>query len=718
MRATEEVLLDFSALPSGCDLAHRGLFVDLGEPSDRSVRVRGPKNIASRYDAVEHERSTYAKVTGTELSVQFLGPDEAWPHGTPLVVEPKLLGGGARAVTVVVNGKVAGRTNLTRGQIKQASFTTSDIEILPGQNELSLRFPPQAARGNDVAAEIDWVRIGPPDEDGPYAPPTRAQVTGSFKIDNQLLRGFLLRAPGHVRCIAEVRPGARVRARVGVLGEGQAEVRVVAVRDREPPAVLGSVLAATDSAAPDGTAVKATGVVPIDFEVPAGHSLTTLRFELTRASKGVRVALGEPRLVAAPEATPAAHRSQVTVLVVFGGLPRRFFTREGVVDEPAFNKLVDHALIVPDHRGNSALSGTALAAMLTGTVDHGVAAGCKLSPTTVVLSEALRDAGIRSALFTANPWSTAAHGFDRGFATYEAVLPGDGQPGTKVFELAQNFLQHHTRERSFVVIHARGGHPPWDIGREVLKELPPQNYPGGLDPRHAGELLARARAIPPGVRFTDADRERMWAMHKVALHDSAEAFGQFYTTITRLLEREGNAKSTWILTGDVALDESGAVPFGDGEVLNEPPLYPGLFVLAPDLTPRTSGASTQASMLAAAVLGSFGLAPPQGFAPDALAAADREIATASPLRFAELERRSIAELDHFAWIQQNGDFTRFCDLNLEVQCPTDVRSAYPLASYALAQRTRTFSAARRVPRCIPADLDATMQSAIHAWGRR
>ena len=243
------MLLDFASLPTGCDVAHRGLFVDLGEPSDRTARVRSPKNVTPRYEAVEHERSTFARVTGTELLTNFLGPDEAWPRGTPLVVEAKLHGGGARSVTVVINGKIAGRTALSRGQSKLALFHTSDLEITPGQNDLALRFPPQAARGNDVAAEVDWVRIGPADEEGPYAPPTRAQISGSFKVDGQLLRGFLLRAPGHVRCVTDVRPGARLRARVGVLGEGQAELRVVASRDREAPQVLGNFVVATDSAA-------------------------------------------------------------------------------------------------------------------------------------------------------------------------------------------------------------------------------------------------------------------------------------------------------------------------------------------------------------------------------------------------------------------------------------------------------------------------------------
>ena len=179
--AAEDVLVDFAALPSGCDFAHRGLFVDLGDPNDRTARVRGPKTVTSKYEAVEHERSTYARVTGTEITVSFFGPDQAWPKGTPLVLEPRLIGGGARSVTLLVNGRVAGRASLVRGQAKQMRLTTSDIEVLPGRNELTLRFPPQASKGNDVAAEIDWVHLGPPDELGPYAAPTRALSTSSLR---------------------------------------------------------------------------------------------------------------------------------------------------------------------------------------------------------------------------------------------------------------------------------------------------------------------------------------------------------------------------------------------------------------------------------------------------------------------------------------------------------------------------------------------------------
>ncbi len=718
--AAEDVLVDFAALPSGCDFAHRGLFVDLGDPNDRTARVRGPKTVTSKYEAVEHERSTYARVTGTEITVSFFGPDQAWPKGTPLVLEPRLIGGGARSVTLLVNGRVAGRASLVRGQAKQMRLTTSDIEVLPGRNELTLRFPPQASKGNDVAAEIDWVHLGPPDELGPYAAPTRALSTGGFKVDTELLRGLLLRAPGHVRCVTPVSKGARLRARVGAVGEGQAEVRVVVSRDREEPSVLATVKVATESASPEGNVVKATGVVPIDVEVPDGSSLASLRFEVVTASKGVRVVLGEPRMIAPPRPRPEPHASRAVVMVVFGGLPNRYFTREGVSANVELTALANAALILPNHRVTSALSGASLASMLTGTHDHGMAASCKLSPNVVTLPEALRDAGIRSALFTANPWSTQAHQLNRGFSAYEALLPGDGQTGEHVFDLAQDFVQRHAKEKFFVVVHARGGHPPWDIGREVLKELPPKNYPGGIDPKHAGELLAKARSIPPGVRFTDADRERMWAMHKVALEAESQALTRFHRNVTRSVENEDpKAGITWILTGDVALDESGAVPFGDGEALNEAALYPGMFVIGPGIAPSTSVAATESTMIAATVTQAFGLAPPESFATETLLSA-AERPERAHLRYAELERRSIAELSHFAWVYSGGDPVRFCDLSLEAQClpTTDVRFTDPVASYAVASLAQTFLGARKVPRCVPADLDTTMQTALHTWGRK
>ena len=713
------MLVDFAALPSGCDIAHRGLFVDLGEPGNRTARVRGPKSVTSRYEAVEHERSTYARVTGTEITVPFLGPDEPWPKGSPILIEPRLVGGGARSVTVLVNGRVGGRTALVRGQAKQITLTTSDIEVLPGRNELTLRFPPQASKGNDVAAEVDWVHLGVPDDQGPYAAPTRALASGAFKSDTELLRGFLLRAPGHVRCVTPVAKGARLRARVGALGEGQAEVRVVLTRDREPPSVLGTVQVATDSSTPDGTLVKATGVVPIDVEIPEGATLASLRFEVASASKGVRIVLGEPRLVASPHPLPPPRAAQAVVLVVFGGVPNRYFTREGVSAHAELAALADNALILPNHRVASSLSGASLASMLTGSHDHGVAGSCKLSPEAVSLPEALRDAGIRSALYTANPWSTQAHELNRGFASYEAVLPGDGQNGARVFDLAQEFVQHHAKDRFFVVVHARGGHPPWDIGREVLKELPPQNYPGGLDPRHAGELLAKARSIPPGVRFTDADRERMWAMHKVALEAEGQAFIRFHKTVTRAVEQatEGKGNVLWMLTGDVALDEAGAVPFGDGEALNEAALYPGLFVLGSGVAPSTNPAATESTMLASTIIQAFGLPPPAGFQRTTLLAA-AERPEGAHVRYAELERRSIAELSRFAWAYSSGDPTRFCDLSMEAECLTDVRLAYPIASYAVASLAQTFTRERKIPRCVPADLDPTMQTALHTWGRR
>ena len=116
----------------------------------------------------------------------------------------------------------------------------------------------------------------------------------------------------------------------------------------------------------------------------------------------------------------------------------------------------------------------------------------------------------------------APYGFARGWETFVAHSPIEEGPATTVFEDVERWLDGHKDNRFLVVVHARGGHPPWDTTPDE-KDLPPVGYTGSLDAKHAGEMLAKVRKQPSSKLFTDADRERAFALHakRCSAHDAA-----------------------------------------------------------------------------------------------------------------------------------------------------------------------------------------------------
>ena len=136
-----------------------------------------------------------------------------------------------------------------------------------------------------------------------------------------------------------------------------------------------------------------------------------------------------------------------------------------------------------------------MASMLTGSPAraHGVSEpDAMLGPNGITIAEAARQAGVVTAMFTANPTTTATYGFARGWETFTARSPAEDGPATAVFEDVERWLDGHKEDRFLVVIHARGGHPPWDVAGDE-KDLPPAGYTGSMDAKHAGEVLAKVR---------------------------------------------------------------------------------------------------------------------------------------------------------------------------------------------------------------------------------
>jgi arylsulfatase A-like enzyme len=338
------------------------------------------------------------------------------------------------------------------------------------------------------------------------------------------------------------------------------------------------------------------------------------------------------------------------------------------------------------------------------------------APTTV--QEACRQGGAATAMFTANPTTGAAFGFDRGWDTFVAHAPQEEVPALRVFDDAAAWIDQHKGERFFVVVHARGGHPPWDVTPEELKTMPPAGYLGIIEPHRAAEALAKARRHP--ARFKDDDRVRAWALYDRAVDAHDQALGRLAAS---LAGAGRDTDTAVIVTADVAATDGSPVPFVDSDALDEPLLATPLVVRWPQagaLAGQRIEAPTSAIDLARTILEALRLAPPAAFqgvdlariARGAVAQRERPLTATRGERFA-------VRWGPFVLLGAGAREARMCDLSLDPTCVADVRATSPLALEPLhrwAIEALKPAGSGRATRQ-PALLDERTAEALVRWGR-
>ncbi len=714
-------VIDFTApnAQTACAMGHRGFLLDLADTTMRA-RVSGNKLAPPEMETREHEGASWASMNARSLEMTFVAPAESKPE-SGIVVEARVRGGLAKSAHVFLNGKQIGTLTFAKGETKIVS-TRGPATIVRGTNELLLRFTGGTRTTHDQMAEIDWIRVGPNDGEAPYAAPVRGDVITTVGIGGTARRGVSLRAPGFARCTAFLPSGAVLEGSIGVTAGGEAEAEVRVLVDRSEPRVVGSFHL--------GGPTDPQGWRPI--AVPLGDIGTVAGVELVAKSstKGVRVVFGEARVVApsakAAKATPPKARG--VILVVLGSISRRQLSPwGGSIQAPELAQLANGGTTFEAHRASSPFASGALASMLTGMSprDHGASdSDAALLPDITTIAQATRQAGVVTAMFTANPTTTTAFGFARGWSTFETRLPSEDTPAVGIFDDVGRWLEQHKDERFFVVVHARGGHPPWDITNEELKELPPANYTGSLEPKHAGEGLAKARRAGMARLFSDVDRERAFALHAktVTAHDAA--LGRLVAHVRSL----GRDKDTvWIVSGDVGVDAAAHVPFLEEDSVDEGALALPLVVRAPEPAARARASGATSSVdIARTVLETFGLPPAENLGGESLWTLAAR-GTESPERplFAATTTRFSLRWGGFALVGARDREIKLCNLALDPDCVSDVRATHPLtaeALHALAYDELVRDPDKKppapiVPRSATSQADSTTTTALKAWGR-
>jgi arylsulfatase A-like enzyme len=666
---------------------------------------------------VERGGATWLRVRSRTLSASFYWPAVAvdGPEANTYV-EARVRGVTARAVAVAVDGKPVGTWTLVKGEATTVvAHATTPITLGPGGHELGLRFV-GGSRGGDALAEIDWVHVGTGEPGQTYAAPTRADALIDATVGDRSMRALSLRAPGFVRCSGWIPANATLEASLATVGGGDADVEAQLLRDRSAPIVLGTAHVAGGGAPWTPWSVPITGL-------DGDGALASIELVARRAGGATRVLFGSPQIVAArSRAAKAPPRARGVVLVVLGSTSARSLAPWGgphAVTELA--RLAASGTTFTANRSSSSLSTAVLASMLTGLPPQvlsleDVDARLPQEPTTV--AEACRQAGVATAMFTANPTTGPAFGFDRGWDSFVIHDPLEDIAATRVFDDAATWIEAHNRDRFLVVVDARGGHPPWDASPDELKSMPPLGYFGLLEPHRAAEALTKARKRP--VHFKEEDRVRAWALYDRAVDAHDEALGRLLAA-TRTAGREDD--TVVIVTGDVAVSETPSVPFVDADTLDEPLLATPLVVRWPRadaLSGRRVDAPTGPEDVARTVLGALELIPPPMFQGIDLArVAEGNLVPAERPLVATFGGRFAVRWGPFVLVGAHEHETRMCDLSLDPTCVADVRATSPLALEPL-HRWAMDALAPVAPAPFPREaavLDQHTTAALVRWGR-
>ena len=722
-RGSPTVALDATAGFDACTLGYHGVVLDLGDPSSRARF--GGKLEAPPLETIEREGATWARVRARSLSLSYYASadDVRTPKSAAAdastYVELRVRGLAAKTVSVYVDGKALGAASLPKGEAQVVTVRGGSVPLGEGLRDVLLRFSGAPRATTEPLAEIDWVHIGTGDPEPHYAAPTRAETLTSVTVHGDPMQALSLRAPGFARCTGWIPKGATVETSIAMASGGEGDAQVRLLRDRADPVVLGTVH------------ISANDPTPKRVSWPVGDlggdtgALAAVEFVALGATKGARVLFGEPRVVVPPPPateTVAQVPAKSLVLVVLGELSMHSLSLYGGARPvPELSALAAAGITFDANRATSGLASGSFASMVTGlsarahTLED---ADARLPHSITTIADAARQAGISAAFFTANPTTGAAFGFDRGWSTFESDAPNEEAPATLVFDHAAQWIDSHKSERFLVVIHARGGHPPWDATSDQLKSLEPQGYTGGLDAKHAAELLGRARKVPGSLHWTDADRERAWALYALAVDAHDAAIGRLVQSL-RAAGRD--ADTAIVVTGDVGVNEAAHIPFADTEMLDEASLgtllvarLPGSVLAGKRVTAPTSGTD-----LGRTILSTLGLEPPTSFggvdlldfARGKSRAGGRPMAATASGRFA-------VRWDRYVLSGARDRENKLCDLALEPACVTDVRPTYPLALDVLHRAA--FDALVGVeppaPR-EPAALDSATAAALRAWGR-
>lgn len=711
---------DLIALLPHCEIHHRGLSIDVGTPASDYFRsaAAGALNDVSH---VERQGATFGRVRTRTLSYDF------WLDEPQLdvFVSLRAFGGISRTVSLQLDDKRLGVLRLTSGETRIVSSAPLGGILGPGRHKLSLRFVGKLRSSADAYAELDWIRVAVADPlPATYAAPTlRDVVTDSVVLAKRPMRSIVLRAPSSVRCPLRVAAGSELRFSLGYWGGGHGTVQVRVLSDGEPPATL------LERGIAGGPGAR-WDPIRVDMGPFAGR-LVALEVNVLEATRGGRIALGDPAVAHKQPETPAMPAARSAVIVIGAGLDRRQIPPWGPIGPlSSFGELARHGATFTACRAPSSVPAAAVASVLTGLSPRQHALedpAARLPGALRTLGELVKEGSGRTALFTAVPTTFAAFGFNAGWDRFEAVSPVKDVPVQEPFVLASRWLEQEFASedpaRRLLVVHTRGGHPPWDVTREEVGKLKPDDYAGPIDPRRGAITLANVRARKQRAqrRLTDDDWTRLRELSLAALVKQNAGLNQLIAT----LRRAGAWDDTlFVFVGDVAAGDAPEPPYEPAGALSEDRLLVPLLIKFPGrhFAGQEIAMPVSSTDIARTVLEALRLKVPDrvGGASLFAAASGRDLPLGRAL-VATLGNQYSTRAGSWLLHGELGATPRLCQLDVDPACVNDVFDKRPIAARALWQWT--FDATLRKPDTAgmepmrePASIDAETAAALTVWG--
>src|SRR5262249_25626974 len=146
-----------------------------------------------------------------------------------------------------------------------------------------------------------------------------------------------------------------------------------------------------------------------------------------------------------------------------------------------------------------------------------------LGDEPALISERAKENSAHAAFFTGVPMSFPVFGFARGWDKYETFSPVSDLPATEPYAAGAQWMKEQlgggSGKRAPPVVHARGGHPPWDVTKDEAAALPPEEYNGPVEPRAGAIVLSNVRGqrSPVEQRLSGDDWRRLHALEEIAL---------------------------------------------------------------------------------------------------------------------------------------------------------------------------------------------------------
>jgi hypothetical protein len=693
------------------EIIHRGVLIDLGSPGSHGMTGTWVFGADPSFAETEHDGATWARILGRNVTLHFVQDQPA-----PLFVSLRARGSVSRSVAVLLDGRPIGTLPLARAQIRIVSTHATSGPVAAGVHSLVLRFSGATRAQSDPLAELDWVRLGEVEEDvTTYAPPTLRELVTDAALGGVPHRSIALRAPSTVRLTTFIAREAHLETAVGFEGVGEADLEISIGRDGEPKATLRSLHVT------GGERAKWASLdLPLDS---FAGKIATIELAAKTGTAGGRVLFGDPVIAVRREAAPAAPAARLAVVVALAGVDR---SRLSSPSYPTLSELERTLTSFELHRAPTTVTAGVMATLITGLSPRAHALedpGARLSDSLTTIAVAARDGSVQTAMFTGCPTTFEAFGFARGWDKYASYSPVGGAAAVAPITDATLWLADHTKlpdARALVVIHARGGHPPWDVTPLEASKLPPLDYSGSMEPRRSAEVIARARVKHSRFRLTENDRVRMWAIYEQAVAGQDRALGGLIDS----LRRSGLwDKSLFVVTGDVALGADGHPPFGEAEELAESELHLPLWVHFPgaELGGSKVATPTEVPDVARAVLDALKLTVPDGFEGHDLfaIAAGAAFPRGRPL-WATLGPAYSTRWGDLVLMGASGRVPFLCDLSVDPSCDADRLEKMPRTARALFRAAYDAEAAaskmRRHAR-EPATIDADTAAALQVWGQ-